>query len=140
MAIYSKSTQYAVSMLTHIAQSGEDQLSTVRDVSKATGISEPTVAKTLQLLVREGLLDSKKGPGGVFQLLVSPERITLGRIVRTVEGKEPFTECLGGLQTCSDENVCPLHEKWKIAKQALVDFLDSTTLQEMVLAVLKQNK
>ncbi len=139
MAIYSKSTQYAVSMLTHIAQSGMDQLSTVRDVSKATGISEPTVAKTLQLLVRKGLLDSKKGPGGGFQLLVSPELITLGRIVRTVEVKEPFTECLGGLQTCSEENVCPLHEKWKIVKQALIDFLDSTTLQNMVLVVKNRN-
>ena len=127
-------------MLTHIAQSGMDQLSTVRDVSKATGISEPTVAKTLQLLVKEGILGSKKGPGGGFQLLVSPELITLRRIVRTVEGKEPFAECLGGLQTCSEENVCPLHEKWKIVKQGLVDFLDSTTLQEMALAVKKAER
>ena len=76
MAIYSKSTQYAVNMLTHIAQSNDDQLCSVRDVSTATGISEPTVAKTLQLLVKEGLLDSRKGPGGGFHLIVAPELIT----------------------------------------------------------------
>lgn len=138
MAIYSRSTQYAVSMLTHIAQSSEDHLSSVHDVSTATGISKPTVAKTLQLLVKEGLLESRKGPGGGFHLVVAPESITLGRIVRAVEAKEPFSDCVAGLESCSDENVCPLHEKWRIVKQSLIDFLDSTTLEEMVLAVKKR--
>ena len=135
MAIYSKSTQYAVNMLTHIAQSNEDQLSSVREVATATGISEPTVAKTLQLLVKEGLLDSRKGPGGGFHLVVAPELITLGRIVRAVEAREPFSDCVAGLQSCSEDNLCPLHEKWRRVKEGLIDFLDSTTLEDMVLAV-----
>lgn len=139
MAIYSKSTQYAVSMLTQIARPGKEKVSSVRDVSSATGISEPTVAKTLQLLVREGLLESRKGPGGGFYLVVSPELLSLGRIVRAVEGKEPFSECVAGLQTCSEDNICPLHDKWKIVKEELINFLDSTTLQEMVLAVENRN-
>ena len=116
-----------------------EKLSSVRDISSATGISEPTVAKTLQLLVKEGLLDSRKGPGGGFHLAISPELITLGRILRAVEGKEPFSECIAGLQTCSEDNVCPLHDKWEIVKQELINFLDSTTLEEMVLAVKNRN-
>ena len=140
MAIYSKSTQYAVNMLTHIALVGEEKFNTVREVSMATGISEPTVAKTLQMLVKEGILGSKKGPGGGFYLAVSPEQVTLGTILRAVEGKDPFSECIAGLQSCSEDNVCPLHEKWKLVKQELADFLDSTTLREMALAVLKENK
>ena len=135
MAVYSKSTQNAVNMLTYIAQAGKGKLSSVHDVSRATGIMEPTVAKTLQLLVRESLLNSRKGPGGGFHLAVTPESVTLGRILRAFEGKEPFSDCVAGLQSCSEDNVCPLHEKWKIVKQELADFLDSTTLQEMVLAV-----
>jgi Rrf2 family protein len=136
MPIYSKTTQYAVSMLTQIAQPGKGKLSSVSYVSRATGISKPTVAKTLQVLVKEGLLDSRKGPGGGFHLAVSPELITLGRIFRAVERKEPFSECAAGLQSCSEDNVCPLHAKWKFVKQELIDFLDSTTLQEMVLAIM----
>jgi Rrf2 family protein len=140
MAIYSKSTQYAVNMLTHIAQVGEERFSTVRDVSMATGISEPTVAKTLQVLVKEGILGSKKGPGGGFYLAESPDVVTLGRILRAVEGRELFFDCLAGLGACDDENICPLHGKWKIVRQVLVDFMESTTLREMALAVLKGNK
>lgn len=140
MAIYSKSTQYAVNMLAHIAHTGEETLNRVRDVSRATGISEPTVAKTLQVLVKEGILGSKKGPGGGFYLAVPPAQVTLGTILRAVEGKEPFSECVAGLQSCSEDNVCPLHDKWKIVKQELTNFLDSTTLQDMAAAVSKGKK
>jgi Rrf2 family protein len=135
MGIYSKSTQNAVNMLTLIAQLGRDELTSVRNVSRVTGISGPTVAKTLQLLAKEGLLDSRKGPGGGFHLVVSPEEITLRRILRAVEGREPFSECLAGMPSCSEENVCPLHERWKYVKQDLNNFLESTTLQDMVCAV-----
>lgn len=119
-------------MLTYIAQAGEKKPSTGRNISTAIGISEPTVVKTLHLLVRQGVLSSKKGPGGGFHLKVSPNRITLGEILRAVEGRELFCECLAGLQSCSEENPCPLHGKWKLAKQELIDFLESTTLQEMI--------
>ncbi len=139
MPIYSKPTQYAVRMLTQIAQPGKGKLCSVSNVSRATGIPKPTAAKTLQVLVKGGLLDSRKGPGGGFHLVASPELITLGRIFRAVEGKEPFSECAAGLQSCSEENVCPLHEKWKFLKQELIDFLDSTTLQEMASAVKHRN-
>ncbi len=137
MSIYSKSTQYAVSILTHIAQSGEEKLSTVRDVSMATGITEPTVAKTLQVLAKKGILGSKKGPGGGFYLMVSPDLVTLGGILRAVEGRELFSDCIAGLGSCHDENVCPLHAKWMTVRQVLVDFMESTTLREMVLTVKK---
>jgi Rrf2 family protein len=140
MAIYSKSTQNAVNMLAHIAQSGEEKFSTVRDVSIATGISEPTVAKMLQVLVKEGILGSKKGPGGGFYLTESPDAVTLERILRAVEGREPFFDYLAGLGSCHDENVCPLHEKWIIVRQVLDDFMESTTLREIALAVKKSRK
>ncbi len=140
MAIYSKSTQYAVNMLTHIAQSGEERFSTVRDVSMATGISEPTVAKTLQALVKGGILGSKKGPGGGFYLAAPPELVTIGRILQAVDGKEPFLDCLAGRGSCHDKNNCPLHGKWMTVRQVLFDFMESTTLQEMALVVKKADR
>ena len=138
MAIFSISTQYAMIMLAHLAQ--REKATTVRDVSKATGISEPTVAKVLHLLVKGGILASKKGPGGGFQLLTTPDRITLGKILHVVEREELFPDCMAGLGLCGEESICPLHAKWISVKQMLVDFLESTTLQEMTSAVLKGNK
>ncbi len=109
-------------------------------MARATGISEPTVAKTLQVLAKKGILGSKKGPGGGFYLVVSPDLVTLGRILRAVEGRELFSDCIAGLGSCHDENVCPLHEKWMTVRQVLVDFMESTTLREMALAVKKAER
>jgi DNA-binding IscR family transcriptional regulator len=39
------------------------------------------------------------------------------------------------LPSCSEENVCPLHERWKPVKTGLHEFLESTTLEDMVRAV-----
>ena len=60
--------------------------------------------------------------------------------MHAVEGRELFTECVVGLESCNEENFCPLHEKWGPIKLGLVNFLESTTLQEMTSAILKRNK
>jgi Rrf2 family protein len=113
---------------------------TVREVAAETGISEPTVAKILQILAKDGILRSRKGPGGGFRLGFPAGEITLYQIVSAVEGKELFDECLGGLPVCSESDPCPLHEKWKSAKQGLVLFLDATTLFDLVAVMRKREE
>ena len=140
MAVFSVPTRHAIFVLTHMVRMEGEKVSTVRDLSKDSGISEPTIAKILRLLVKGGLLVSKKGPGGGFHLAAPRDQITLGRILLAIEGREPFSDCLAGLESCNEENFCPLHEKWQSIKLGLVNFLESTTLQEMELAVLKGNK
>lgn len=135
MALYSKSVQNAVTILTYIARRGEGSPRTVREIAKETGISGPTVAKTVQPLVRRGVLVSRKGPGGGFVLALSPNEICLGAIIMAVEGREPFGECVAGLASCSEDNICPLHERWKGIKVGLLEFLENTKLEDMVRAV-----
>ena len=135
MALYSKSVQNAVTILTYIARRGRGAPRTVSEIAKETGISGPTVAKTVQPLVKRGILDSRKGPGGGFVLALASNEICLGEIVMAVEGREPFTECVAGLASCSEDNVCPLHDKWKVVKVELLEFLENTNLEDMVYAV-----
>ena len=134
MTFYSRSTQHAVILLAYIAKLREGELCSVRDVSLATGISEPTTAKTLQILVKEGILGSKKGPGGGFFLATSPERVSLAMIQRAVEGKVLFIDCIAGLGPCHADNVCSIHEKWQSARRTVIDFMESVTLRELALA------
>lgn len=135
MALFSKSVQNAVSILTQIARNESGRPSTVNEVAEATGISGPTVAKTVQPLVKKRFLQSRKGPGGGLILGLPPELVSLGSIVVAIEGREPFEGCMAGLADCSEENVCPLHDKWKGVKDAILEFLKTTTLQDMVLAI-----
>ncbi|MFQ5912928.1 MAG: RrF2 family transcriptional regulator [Nitrospinota bacterium] len=140
MPIYSKPARLAISILIHVADHEVEHFSTVREIASETGVSEPTVAKLLQVLAKEGILESRKGPGGGFRLAHSPADISLLRVVTAVEGGEPLTDCAGGLPNCSELNPCPLHEKWKGVKAELVRFLEGTSLYELLAAARRMGR
>ncbi|MEE9255929.1 MAG: Rrf2 family transcriptional regulator [bacterium] len=137
-AIYSKPTKVAIRILTHFAGGGRERFHTGREVSAGTGISEPTVAKTLQCLAKEGILESRKGPGGGFRLALPPEQISLRRIVYTIDGGDPFDACISCSSKCEDDPLCPLHDKWKGVKEVIFDFMDSTSVRDMHEAVTRK--
>ena len=137
MDIYPKPTKLAVFILTHLAHQNDDPFS-VSDVTKLTGISAPTAAKTLHALAKDGILESRRGPGGGFRKAFVPQQLTLARIICAIEGEERFPKCIWGFSTCSDATSCPLHQKWKDMKEQLESFFHSTTIQDMVEVMEKQ--
>ncbi len=137
-AIYSRPTKVAIRILTHFAGGERERIHTVREISAGTGIPEPTVAKTLQCLAKEGVLQSRKGPGGGFRLAAPPEEISLRRIVHIIDGGDPFDGCISGGAKCEDDPLCPLHEKWMGVKEVIFDFMDSTSVRDMHEAVMRK--
>ena len=134
MSFYSRPTKMAVRILTHMASDGMEQLQTVRNVAQATQVPEPSAAKILQSLARDGILESRKGPGGGFRISQPLSQILLAHVVRAVEGEDFMAECIGGFKRCTGRPECPLHAKWTRVKEQMVEFLDTTTLEDMLLA------
>ena len=132
MSFYSKPTKMAVRILAHMAGEVPELVQTVRDIARATQVPEPSAAKILQSLAREGILESRKGPGGGFRLAQPSAQILLARIVRAVEGEDFMTECIGGFKKCTGNPECPLHSKWTQVKQQMQEFLETTSLEEML--------
>ncbi len=132
MPIFSEPAKTALCVLSHMV-GDRKEIHTARDVALATGISEATVAKTLHALTRDGILESKKGPGGGCRMAIPPKEVSVGRIMSAIEGREPFEDCPWGFRDCSEEKPCPLHERWKPVKARLDDFLE-TSLHDIVLA------
>ena len=56
MSFYSRPTKMAVRILTHMAAEGGERIQTVRSVARATEVPEPSAAKILQSLARDGIL------------------------------------------------------------------------------------
>ena len=73
----------------------------VAHISEITNSSRHHVAKVLQRLVKEGFLESNRGPSGGFQLKMAPEDISLLQIFEAIEGKIQEGTCL------SDNPLCP---------------------------------
>src|SRR5262249_36097923 len=82
-----------------------------------------------------GFVVSRKGPGGGYSLAKPPEAITLGAVVRAIEGPLAPISCasVSGYAECGcpDPRACGLRAVWKEARDALAAILDGTTFAEI---------
>lgn len=85
----------------------------IRGIAEFIGASEHTVGKMLQTLVKEGVINSVKGPRGGFFITAKQMNQPVIRIVEAIDGKEVFKQCGLGLSRCSSTHPCPLHDDYK---------------------------
>ncbi|HEV3483632.1 MAG TPA: Rrf2 family transcriptional regulator [Candidatus Acidoferrales bacterium] len=138
--IYSKPCEYAIRALAFLAQSPRDGGTQGTAIAKGEGLPAPVLGKVLQELVRKGLLESRRGPGGGFRLARNPRLITLRDVVAAIDGLNQFAECAVGLEGCSDDSPCPLHDTWKGLRTQLMNYLETTTLSDMAATLRRKNE
>jgi Rrf2 family transcriptional regulator, iron-sulfur cluster assembly transcription factor len=134
---WSSGCQYAIRACTHLAGQ-PDALVTLKDLTREESIPAPFVGKILQSLVRAGILRSVKGPRGGYGLARRPRDISLFTVMAAVDGARHLEVCALGLDRCSDEATCPLHEAFKPLRHAIRQYLESTTLADTTLALTRK--
>jgi DNA-binding IscR family transcriptional regulator len=53
---------------------------------------------------------------------------------------DQFLECAVGLERCSDDSPCPLHDTWKDLRTQFMNYLEATTLSDMAAAVTRKKQ
>lgn len=89
------------------------------EIAKHIQASEHTVGKILQTLVRQGLINSTKGPSGGFFINESQRNQPIINIVESIEGDQVFKGCGLGLSKCSASHPCPIHDDYKVARDLI---------------------
>ena len=74
---------------------------------------------------------SQKGLGGGFRLARAPEEITLWEIVNSIDPLDRWNGCLLGRSSCSDNNPCAVHNRWKVLRDKYLSLLQQTTVAEV---------
>jgi len=87
-------------------------------------------------LKRAGLLHSKKGKGGGYVLGRKPTEITVGQVIRVLEGPLALTPCVSQTayrrcEECPDEDACGVRLAMKEVRDATARILDNTTLASL---------
>ncbi len=136
--VYSRSTQYAIRAMAHLAAHKGDEFVRTQDIARSTGIPLPFLSKITQALARHGLVDSMRGRGGGIHLMRSPREITLEDIVLAVDGTEIGETCVLGLPRCSDDAPCPVHEVWKGLRAQMRRSLHERTLADLARSLEKK--
>jgi Rrf2 family protein len=100
----------------------------IREVVAETDVPKTFASQILADLVRAGLAASKAGREGGYRLARAPEDISVLEVVEAAEGPLRAERCALGAGPCRWDDVCPLHETWTAATDALRDLLSTTTL------------
>lgn len=133
--IYSNACEYGIRAMVYLVGRGEGRRVLLKDIAENENIPGPFLGKVFQVLVKSGLLNSSKGPGGGYQLSKGPDAISLYDIYCAIDGGKELEACAAGLDACNDEQRCPLHESWKPIREAIRSYLTTTTLRDMAIAV-----
>lgn len=116
-------TQHAIRALVALAKCGDRML--VRELSTASQVPPPMLAKVMHRLAQHGLVKGQPGPGGGYILALAAGDIRLRDVVALFEGPRFGTSCLFGLPECSDAAPCPLHGFWGGIRRQILAVLDS---------------
>jgi Rrf2 family protein len=128
----SNTSKYGIRAVIYLAnQPDSDVKIGIKKISDDLDLPTPFLAKILQLLTKQKILSSTKGPNGGFSLLKDSKSITLLDIVTTIDGEDVFTNCILHNRPCSivhkDRLPCALHEDYaKIGKEIMALFKKKT--------------
>ncbi len=134
MKITSKG-EYALKALIELAidyQRG-NTVTLINDVAKRRGIPQKYLEQILLGLRNAGILVSKRGVGGGYSLNRPPESISLGEIIRAVEGSLAPVSCvsISSHVDCPDESSCGLYSVMLEVRNAVSSILDNTSLKDV---------
>jgi Rrf2 family protein len=102
------------------------------EIADATGAPRNYLAKTLNQLVKEGILSSSRGPLGGFSLAFSPEKLTLAQVIDCFDEPRAHLRCLLGNKPCDPKNPCAAHEVWTGITASRREPLAMTTVAELI--------
>lgn len=129
--IYTKTGEYAIRAILHLARQPKDLLIMSSDIAKVEDIPSHYLAKILQRMAKYGFVDSYKGRGGGFRISELALKSSILDIVEKVEGPIINLKCVTGLKECSDETPCPLHEEWADLRDRIHLLISSKSVQEV---------
>lgn len=124
-------SRYGTRMLLDIAEHGNGKPVPVSEISKRMGVSVKYLEQLIRPLNKAKYLKSVRGPKGGHLLARQPAEISVGEIVRLLEGGVHLTECVAEPKACDKAEDCRTRRVWAKATLAMNGILDGITLEDL---------
>jgi Rrf2 family protein len=133
----SKRGEYGLRAMIQLANApSTDSMMQIKQIAAIEHIPVKFLEQIMLALKNAGLLHSKKGIGGGYYLAKPATEITLGRIVRVLDGPLAPIGCVSQMAyepcNCPDEASCKLRRVMGEVRNAISDILDHTTLADVM--------
>ncbi len=124
--------RYALRVMIDLALNDNGDYISLKDIAQRQEISNKYLEQIISLLNKAGFLKTARGNMGGYKLSREPKEYIVGDILRATEGELSPTYCLTEEGKCSRQKGCKTHDFWKGLDNAIKEYVDSKTLQDLL--------
>lgn len=124
---------YATRAVLYLSQRYGQGVVQIHEIARQQKIPIKYLEQILLTLKNAGILRSKRGIKGGYYLARPPEEITLGEVVRAVDGPLAPINCASTnfYERCPEELSCGMRKVWLEVRNAVANILDDTTFADL---------
>ena len=132
----SKKAKYALKALLYLTKNADKGLVLISEIATAERIPRKFLEAILVDLKTQGVLQSTRGKNGGYSLAKNPAQVSVGNIVRMIDGPLAPIPCVSHLyyrkcDECLDEETCEIRLVMKKVRDATAAILDTTYLADL---------
>ncbi len=127
-------TDYALKVILHLSGNYPDKMDHIKDISQKQDIPKKFLEQVLLLLKKGGFVMSKKGPNGGYFLKKAPDQITMGDIIRYIDGSVSPISCIdaGNEESCNFSSFCVFRPVFNDVEKAVSNIINKKNFKEML--------
>lgn len=125
--------RYGIHAMYELAKGFGGAPMSIKAIAERQDIPEAYLEQIIAVLRRDELVTSIRGAQGGYMLARSPEEVTVGDVLRSLEGGLQLVDCLLEEDTCGKTCACPSRVVWKRISDGLNAIVDGITLKDMII-------
>ena len=132
-----KKAKYAIKAMIYLSKKKKGEHALISEISDNERIPKKFLEAILLDLRKADYLGSKKGKGGGYYLIKSPEEINMADVLRLFEGAIALVPCVAHkyyerCEECVDEETCAIREVFRIVREQTVAILKENNFAEVI--------
>lgn len=135
----STKTRYGTRILIELALQVNQGVTQVSKIAFNQRIPVKYLEQILRTLKQAGVVKSVRGPKGGHLLAKDPAQISLGQIVRLLEGQTDLVACVSSPEKCDMAAECLVRNAWQDATSVLYEKLDNISIADLIQSNGKNN-
>ena len=124
-----RSSQYALEVVLYLSRHPQKRFVRLNEVAQELDLSYHFLGKIAQMLVKNKILISVRGPKGGFGFSDPDRVITQLEVIQATQEMQPLSQCVLRPKECDKDNPCPLHPTWEKIMSSVKDALNETSMK-----------
>ena len=126
--------RYGIHAMYDLALCGRETPQPLKLIAERQDIPEAYLEQLIAQLRKAGIVVSSRGAQGGYTLADDPEKITVGMIIRALEGPIELADCVGGPEgyVCRKSGECVTRGLWMEIRDSINNIIDNRSLQDLM--------